>query len=161
MSDAPTTQYARPDTMLKGDRASTELLGMDVVEMTEGRAVVTMPVRDDMVNGHQIVHGGLVFTLADTAFAMACNSESTLVVSSGADITYFYPGHAGDLLTATAVVRSQRGRSVICDVEVRNSGGIIAEYRGHGRVVRPGHMKAANPGLEHTRSEHTATERAS
>ena len=142
MSEAPTTEYARPDTMLKGDRASTELLGMDVVEMTEGNAIVTMRVRDDMVNGHLIVHGGLVFTLADTAFAMACNSESTLVVSSGADITFFSPGHAGDLLTATAAIRSQRGRSIICDVEVRNSAGIIAEYRGHGRVVRPEHMKS-------------------
>lgn len=126
--------------MLREDRASTELLGMDVVEMSEGHAIVTMPVRGDMVNGHGIVHGGLVFTLADTAFAMACNSESVSVVSSGADITYFSPGHAGDLLTATAVVRSQRGRSMICDVEVRNEGGIIAEFRGHGRVVRPEHM---------------------
>lgn len=141
MSDAPAAEYARPETMLREDRASTELLGMDVVEMRQGHAVVTMVVRDDMVNGHQIVHGGLVFTLADTAFAMACNSESTLVVSSGADITYFYSGHAGDLLTATAAVRSQRGRSVICDVEVRNDQGILAEYRGHGRVVRQEHMK--------------------
>ncbi len=142
MSDAGTAQYARPDTMLQADRASTELLGMEVAEMSEGHAVVTMRVRDDMVNGHRIVHGGLVFTLADTAFAMACNSESTLVVSSGADITYFYPAHAGDVLTATAAVRSQRGRSVICDVEVRNTAGIIAEFRGHGRVVRPEHLKS-------------------
>lgn len=161
MSDAPTTEYVRPDTMLKDDRASTELLGMDVMEMREGYAIVTMRVREDMVNGHQIVHGGLVFTLADTAFAMACNSESTPVVSSGADITYFSPGHAGDLLTATAAVRSQRGRSVICDVEVRNSTGIIAEYRGHGRVVRPEHMKSERTGLEHTGLEHSATEKAS
>lgn len=137
--------------MLRDDRASTELLGMDVVEMSEGHAVVTMTVRDDMVNGHRIVHGGLVFTLADTAFAMACNSESTLVVSSSGDITYFSPGHAGDLLTATAAVRSQRGRSVICDVEVRNDSGIIAEYRGHGRIVRPEHMKS-----EPTKTEPTS-----
>ncbi len=150
MNEATTKNYARPDTMLQADRASTELLGMDVVQMSEGNAIVTMRVRDDMVNGHQIVHGGLVFTLADTAFAMACNSETTFVVSSGADITYFAPGHAGDLLTATAGIRSQRGRSVICDVEVRNSTGIIAEYRGHGRVVRPEHMK----------SERTTTEKA-
>ena len=141
MSDAPATEYARPDTMLQGDRASTELLGMEVVEMSEGHAVVTMLVRDDMVNGHLIVHGGLVFTLADTAFAMACNSESTLVVSSSGDITYYAPGRVGETLTATAAVRSQRGRSVICDVEVRNDDGIIAEYRGHGRSVPPERMK--------------------
>lgn len=150
MSDAPGSTYARPETMLRDDRASTELLGMDVVEMDEGSAIVTMHVRDDMVNGHRIVHGGLVFTLADTAFAMACNSESILVVSSGADITYFSPGHAGDLLTATAAVRSQRGRSVICDVEVRNATGIIAEYRGHGRIVRPEHMSSERKKTEPT-----------
>lgn len=155
MSDAPTTQYARPDTLLQADRASTELLGMQVVEIREGHATLTMHVRDDMVNGHQIVHGGLVFTLADTAFAMACNSETTHVVSSGADITYYYPGHVGDLLTATASVRSQRGRSVICDVEVRNSTGILAEYRGHGRVVRPDHMKPVRTESENTSSEDT------
>lgn len=153
MSEAPTAQYARPDTLLRADRASTELLGMDVVEISEGRAIITMLVRDDMVNGHQIVHGGLVFTLADTAFAMACNSESVSVVSSGADITFYYPGHAGDLLTATAAVRSQRGRSIICDVEVRNSAGIIAEYRGHGRVVRPDHMKPQRAAPENAQTE--------
>lgn len=142
MSEAQITEYAPPHTMLREDRASTDLLGMDVVEMHEGHAVVTMLVRDDMVNGHQIVHGGLVFTLADTAFAMACNSETTLVVSSGSDITYFSPGHSGDVLTATAAVRSQRGRSVICDVEVRNDGGIIAEFRGHGRIVRAEHLSS-------------------
>ncbi len=150
MSDAKASAYARPDAMLRDDRASTELLGMDVVEMSEGHAIVTMLVRGDMVNGHGIVHGGLVFTLADTAFAMACNSESTLVVSSSGDITYFSPGHAGDVLTATAAVRSQRGRSVICDVEVRNEGGIIAEYRGHGRAVRPDRMTPERASREQT-----------
>ncbi len=134
--------YERPDTMLQADRASTELLGMTVVEMTQGHSVVTMPVREDMVNGHEIVHGGLVFTLADTAFAMACNSEGSVTVSSGAEITYYAPGHAGDLLTATAQVRSQRGRSILCDVEVRNERGIIAEFRGHGRTVTPDRVRA-------------------
>ncbi len=148
MSEAPTgttalsNSYQRPDTMLRDDRASTELLGMTVVEMSNGHAVVTMPVREDMVNGHAIVHGGLVFTLADTAFAMACNEEGSVTVSSGAEITYYAPGHAGNVLTATAQVRSQRGRSVICDVEVCNEHGIIAEFRGHGRTVSPERMRA-------------------
>ena len=148
MNDAPTDTttrpetYARPETMLREDRASTELLGMTVVDMSEGHAVVTMPVRDDMVNGHAIAHGGLVFTLADTAFAMACNREGTVTVSSGAEITYYAPGHAGDILTATAQVRSQRGRSVICDVEVRNDRGILAEFRGHGKTVSPDRVRA-------------------
>ena len=117
------------------DRASAELLGMDVVKMSEGHAIVTMPVREDMLNGHAIIHGGLVFTLADTAFAMACNEEGSVTVSSGAEITFFAPSHAGDVLTATARLRSRRGRSGIYDVEVRNGNGIVAEFRGHSRTV--------------------------
>ena len=129
------TDYARPERMLRDDKASTELLGMDVAEMSEGHAVVTMTVRDDMLNGHSIAHGGLIFTLADTAFAMACNDESTVTVSSGAEIFFFAPGHAGDLLTATAKLRSKRGRNGIYDVEVRNEAGLVAEFRGHSRTV--------------------------
>ncbi|MBX3088451.1 MAG: hydroxyphenylacetyl-CoA thioesterase PaaI [Cryobacterium sp.] len=127
--------YVRPETMLRDDRASTELLGMEVLEMEQGRAVVSMLVRPDMLNGHAITHGGLVFTLADTAFAMACNTEGSVTVSSGAEIVFYAPSHAGDLLTATAVMRSQRGRNGICDVEVRNEAGIVAEFRGHSRTV--------------------------
>ena len=127
--------------MLRDDRASTELLGMRVVEMREGYAVVTMVVRDDMTNGHGITHGGLVFTLADTAFAMACNAEGSVTVSSGAEITYFAPTRAGDELTATASLRSMRGRSGIYDVEVRSGSGVVAEFRGHSRRM---HRTAEN-----------------
>ena len=121
--------------MLRDDRASTQLLGMHVVEMSEGHAVVTMVVREDMANGHGIAHGGLVFTLADTAFAMACNAEGSVTVSSGAEITYFAPSRVGEELTATAKLRSIRGRSGIYDVEVRSDSGIVAEFRGHSRRV--------------------------
>ena len=130
--------YSPPESMLKDDRASTELLGMHVVEMSEGHAVVTMMVRDDMLNGHRIAHGGLVFTLADTAFAMACNEEGSVTVSSGAEITYLAPSHPGQELTATAKLRSKRGRSGIYDVEVRSDTGIVAEFRGHSRTIRQG-----------------------
>ncbi len=143
MSDGAQS-YRRPDTMLRDDRASTELLGMDVVEMSEGHAVVTMPVRGDMLNGHAIIHGGLVFTLADTAFAMACNREGSVTVSSGAEITFFAPSHEGQLLTATASLRSQRGRSGIYDVEVRNEEGVVAEFRGHSRTVPADRVKKAD-----------------
>lgn len=139
MSDA----YARPETMLRDDRASTELLGMQVVEMSEGHAVVTMAVRGDMLNGHAIIHGGLVFTLADTAFAMACNAEGSVTVSSGAEIVFFAPAHEGDVLTATARLRSARGRSGIYDVEVRSASGLIAEFRGHSRTVPAERMRKA------------------
>ncbi|HEY9499170.1 MAG TPA: hydroxyphenylacetyl-CoA thioesterase PaaI [Terrimesophilobacter sp.] len=141
MSEARENGYARPDSMLRDDRASTELLGMEVVEMSEGHAVVTMTVRPDMLNGHAIIHGGLVFTLADTAFAMACNEEGSMTVSSGAEITFFAPAHAGDILTATARLRSTRGRSGIYDVEVRNESGLIAEFRGHSRTVPAERMR--------------------
>jgi acyl-CoA thioesterase len=135
MSDTR-TEYSPPDTMLRDDRASTELLGMTVVEMSEGHAVVTMTVRDDMLNGHKIAHGGLVFTLADTAFAMACNEEGSVTVSSGAEITFLAPSLPGQVLTATAKLRSKRGRSGIYDVEVRSETGIVAEFRGHSRTMR-------------------------
>jgi acyl-CoA thioesterase len=141
MSEARENGYARPDSMLRDDRASTELLGMEVVEMSEGNAVVTMTVRPDMLNGHAIIHGGLVFTLADTAFAMACNVEGSVTVSSGAEITFFAPAHSGDILTATARLRSTRGRSGIYDVEVRNESGLIAEFRGHSRTVPAERMR--------------------
>lgn len=130
--------YSPPESMLKDDRASTELLGMYVVEMSEGHAVVTMMVRDDMLNGHRIAHGGLVFTLADTAFAMACNEEGSVTVSSGAAITYLAPSLPGQELTATAKLRSKRGRSGIYDVEVRSETGIVAEFRGHSRTTSQG-----------------------
>lgn len=135
MSDTR-SDYTPPDTMLRDDRASTELLGMQVVEMSEGHAVVTMTVRDDMLNGHRIVHGGLVFTLADTAFAMACNEEGSVTVSSGAEITFLAPSLPGQELTATAKLRSKRGRSGIYDVEVRSETGLVAEFRGHSRTIR-------------------------
>ena len=130
------SEYTPPDTMLRDDRASTELLGMQVIEMSEGHAVVTMEVRDDMLNGHRIAHGGLVFTLADTAFAMACNEEGSTTVSSGAEITFLAPTLPGQTLTATAAVRSKRGRSGIYDVAVRSETGLVAEFRGHSRTIR-------------------------
>lgn len=137
--------YQPPDTMLRDDRASTDLLGMDVMEMREGHAVVTMMVRGDMLNGHAIIHGGLVFTLADTAFAMACNEEGSVTVSSGAEIVFFAPAHEGDVLTATAELRSKRGRSGIYDVEVRNANGIVAEFRGHSRTIPADRVGRAAP----------------
>ena len=144
MGDATTREsetpddYRPPGRMLRDDRASTGLLGMRVLEMRDGHAIVAMTVREDMVNGHGIAHGGLIFALADTAFAMACNEEGSITVSSGAEITYFAPSHVGQELTATARLRSKRGRSGIYDVEVRSETGVVAEFRGHSRRVRQG-----------------------
>jgi acyl-CoA thioesterase len=122
--------------MLAADRASAAL-GIEVVEHAPGWARARMTVRPDMVNGHDIAHGGLVFALADTAFACACNGWGPATVAAGADITFLTPAHTGDLLEAKAKVRSRRGRSGIYDVTVRRGDDVIAEFRGRSTELRP------------------------
>lgn len=122
--------------MIEDDRAS-ELLGMRVLVDEPGRSVVSMTVRDDMVNGHGIAHGGFVFALADTAFAVACNNTDDVTVAAGAEITYLQPVRSGEALTATAERRVEFGRSGIYDVRVQTEGGVtVAEFRGHSRTLR-------------------------
>ena len=116
--------------MMQRDRASAAL-GM-VVELDEpGHAVVSMRVRDDMTNGFAITHGGLVFALADTAFAIACNEDERVTVAAGADITFLKSTRAGQTLTATAVRRTRSGRTGLYDVSVVDEhGDAVAEFRG-------------------------------
>ena len=116
--------------MMQRDAASA-MLGL-VVEVDEpGRAVVSMPVRDDMLNGFAITHGGLVFTLADTAFAIACNEDERVTVAAGADITFLKSTTAGQTLTATAVRRVVSGRTGLYDVTITDeTGESVAEFRG-------------------------------
>ncbi|MGQ7310720.1 hydroxyphenylacetyl-CoA thioesterase PaaI [Microbacterium arabinogalactanolyticum] len=116
--------------MMQRDAASASL-GM-VVELDEpGRAVVSMPVREDMLNGFAITHGGLVFTLADTAFAIACNEDERVTVAAGADITFLKSTGAGQTLTATAAKRVVSGRTGLYDVTVTDeTGDLVAEFRG-------------------------------
>jgi acyl-CoA thioesterase len=119
--------------MMVRDRAS-ESLGMTVLVNEPGHSVVTMTVRDDMQNGFAITHGGFVFALADTAFAIACNDSEFVTVAAGADISFLKSTTTGDVLTATAVVRAKSGRFGIYDVQVRDAGGaIVAEFRGRSR----------------------------
>ena len=116
--------------MMKRDRASA-LLGMVVERDDIGHAVVSMVLRDDMMNGHDITHGGFVFALADTAFAIACNDDRTVTVASGADITFLKATTAGQTLRATAIERARRGRSGLFDVTVVDeTGDAVAEFRG-------------------------------
>lgn len=119
--------------MMERDRAS-ESLGM-VVQLSEpGHAVVSMPVREDMLNGFAITHGGFVFAVADTAFAIACNDGHAVTVAAGADITFLATTTAGDTLSADAGVRSVAGRSGIYDVTVTDQNGtVVAEFRGRSR----------------------------
>ncbi|WP_344310031.1 hydroxyphenylacetyl-CoA thioesterase PaaI [Fodinicola feengrottensis] len=122
--------------MLADDRASAGL-GIELVEVTAGRAAARMTITSAMVNGHGIAHGGFVFTLADTAFACACNSYGPVAVAAGADITFVAPAREGDVLTATAQERVTYGRSGVYDVTVvRVDGDVIAEFRGRSRTIR-------------------------
>ncbi len=116
--------------MMQRDAASA-MLGMTVELDEPGEAVVSMTVRDDLLNGFAITHGGLVFNLADTAFAIACNEDERVTVAGGADITFLKSTTAGQRLTAHAVRRVVSGRNGIYDVTVTDeSGDVVAEVRG-------------------------------
>ena len=117
-------------TMFSNDRAS-QALGMRIATVTPGRAELTMTVRDDMLNGHAICHGGFIFALADSTFAFACNSYNRNTVAQGCSIEYLAPAHAGDVLHAVGVERSRGGRTGVYDIEVRNQNGrTVALFRG-------------------------------
>lgn len=120
--------------MFENDRASAAL-GMHIVALTAGHAVITMRVRGDMLNGFAIAHGGFIFALADTAFAAACNEDERVTVASGAEISYLRPALEGQLLTATAHRRHVSGRNGIYDVQVSNKEEVIAEFRGRSRIT--------------------------
>lgn len=122
------------DAMWKEDDASSSL-GMKIVEVGPGRATLTMTVRTDMVNGQRIAHGGFIFTLADSAFAFACNSHNEKAVAAQGNITFIKPGRLGDTLVATAREISRSGRSGIYDVRVTVGDEVIAEFRGHSRTI--------------------------
>ncbi|MDE2579782.1 MAG: hydroxyphenylacetyl-CoA thioesterase PaaI [Hyphomicrobiales bacterium] len=123
------------DLMWAEDKASKGL-GMKVESVAPGRAVLSMTVREDMVNGHDICHGGFIFTLADSAFAFACNTYNQRVVAQHCAVTFLRPGKRGMILLAQAQEKQRGGRSGIYDVLVTNDqGDAIAEFRGHSRVV--------------------------
>ena len=122
------------DAMWKEDDASSGL-GMKIVEVKSGLARLTMTVQPHMVNGQRIAHGGFIFTLADSAFAFACNSHNEKVVAAQGNITFIKPGKLGDELVARAREVSRNGRSGIYDVQVTAGNTVIAEFRGHSRVI--------------------------
>ena len=122
------------DAMWKDDDASRGL-GMKIVEIKPGQATLTMTVQPHMVNGQRIAHGGFIFTLADSAFAFACNSHNERAVAAQGNITFIRPGKLGDVLVATAREISRSGRSGLYDVRVTAGGAVIAEFRGHSRTI--------------------------
>lgn len=130
-----TAAYVR-DGMLANDRA-TRSLGMVIVEVGPGRATVEMPVRTDMLNGHAICHGGFMATLADSAFAFACNSYNELTVASGFSIDFIAAAHEGDLLTARCHEVAKTGRTGVYDVAITNQRGErIAVFRGRSSTAK-------------------------
>ena len=130
------------DHMWAGDRAS-KALGMQVLAVGPGTATLRMTVREDMLNGHDLCHGGLVATLADSAFAFACNAYDEITVASGFSVDLVAPGRLGDVLTARATEVSKSGRTGVYDIEVRNQRDErVAVFRGRsytmkGRPVLP------------------------
>jgi acyl-CoA thioesterase len=124
------------DAMWKDDRA-TRMLGMQIVSVGPGSATVTMTVREDMLNGHDICHGGLVTTLADSAFAFACNAYNEVSVAAGFDVNLVAPAHRGDVLTARAVEVAKSGRTGVYDIQVTNQHGApVAVFRGRSYTIR-------------------------
>lgn len=125
-----------PVTLMIESDAASRALGITVDSWGDGRSVARMTVRADMVNGYDIAHGGLVFALADTAFAAACNSVHAPTVAADADITFVTPARLDDELVATAVLRTEFGRNAIYDVTVRRGDEIVAEFRGRSHRLR-------------------------
>lgn len=122
--------------MMARDRAS-RLLGLEVERDDPGDALVHMVVREDFTNGFAITHGGFVFALADTAFAIACNEDDAVTVAGGADITFLKATAAGARLTAHAVRRVRSGRTGLYDVTVTDeTGDVVAEFRGRSIATR-------------------------
>lgn len=135
MSDGADLTHVR--RMWQDDGASAHL-GMEVLTLEVDHAVVRMPVSEHMVNGHGLAHGGYIFTLADSTFALVCNSRGQLTVAAGADIVFVRSAHLGDVLVADGVSRTAYGRSGVTDVRVtrESDGAVVAEFRGRSRSLR-------------------------
>ena len=130
-----TAEFVR-DGMFANDRASKSL-GLQIAAVGPGTATLTMAVRDDMLNGHDICHGGFMATLADSSFAFACNSYNELTVASGFAIDIVAPARKGDVLTAVCREVSKAGRTGVYDVEITNQKGErVAVFRGRSYTLK-------------------------
>ena len=136
MSTPQLVAEAARDAMMRGDRAS-RMMGIEVVAIGPGSATLTMTVSEDMLNGHDICHGGFITTLADSAFAFACNAYNELTVASGFDVNLLAAGKRGDVLTATAREVSKAGRTGVYDIDVQNQRGQqLAAFRGRSYTMK-------------------------
>ncbi len=133
--------FGAAHAILLNDRAS-QWLGIEVLELGGGHAVIAMTLREEMMNGFGTTHGGMIFAFADSAFALACNPAGggdAVTVASGVDINFLAPTHTGQRITAVANLRQQQGRSGLYDVQVfagdADSPTVVAEFRGRSRTV--------------------------
>jgi acyl-CoA thioesterase len=134
--EADALAKAAAEIMWRDDNAS-KWLGMKVEEVRSGYARMSMPVTQNMVNGHNLCHGGLIFTLADSTFAFACNSHNQRAVAAGCSIDFLAPAYLGDVLTAEGVEQSLKGRTGVYDMKVTNQGGeVIALFRGKSATIK-------------------------
>ncbi|CUX49851.1 hydroxyphenylacetyl-CoA thioesterase PaaI [Agrobacterium genomosp. 13] len=123
------------------DDNATRHLGMELLAIAPGEATITMTIAETMTNGHGTCHGGYIFTLADSAFAFACNTYNQRTVAQHCSVTYIAPAFKGDRLKATAREVSRRGRAGIYDIRITNQEGEhVAEFRGHSRTVKGTHL---------------------
>jgi acyl-CoA thioesterase len=128
------------ERMFEADRATREFMGMELVSCEPGRAVLRMTVRDSMLNGHDICHGGMIFTLADSTFAYACNSRNHATVAAGCSIEFLQPAHRGDVLTCEGREQALQGRHGVYDMQVTNQHGqVVALFRGKSTQIK-GHV---------------------
>jgi len=152
---AETTLSGATHPILENDYAS-EWMGIEVLAISDGHATIRMTLRQEMLNGFGMAHGGMIFAFGDTAFALACNpihpapgEEGTITVASGVDINFLKPAFRGQVLTAVADRRSSAGRSGLYDIQIfaadaatpatetqpSSPGELIAEFRGRSRTI--------------------------
>lgn len=136
-TDAHTLAQQVAAAMFAVDTATKDTMGMEILTCEPGRAVLRMPVRELHLNGHQICHGGFIFTLADSTFAFACNSYNKVAVAAGCSIEFLKPAKLGDVLTCEGVEQTLSGRHGIYDMRVTNQHGeTIAMFRGKSAQIQ-------------------------
>jgi acyl-CoA thioesterase len=127
-------------SMFEVDRATRDFMQMELVSCEPGCAVLRMTVREPMLNGHDICHGGMIFTLADSTFAYACNSRNHATVAAGCSIEFLQPAHLGDVLTCEGREQVLQGRHGVYDMQVTNQHGqVVALFRGKSTQIK-GHV---------------------
>ena len=142
MSLSPKERAERSAQIMWQEDKASQTMGMKLENVDEGKAELSLVVSETHVNGHQICHGGITFSLADSAFAFACNSRNQLTVAHHNIISYIAPAYLGDKLVAKATELALNGRNGIYDVKVTNQNNkVIAEFRGFSRAIKGQHFK--------------------